>query len=209
MRCLGRLFLAFILILLLAAGWLYRQEIGRWVRGLTDPAAARARIGHPSPAAGASARQKVDSLLRFRPDSILLSADEMATLVAEGAGFLSASGLDSVSVELGNRSIRVRTLVHTDRLPQRLRDLSPIHPGAVEEVVAAGSLTPVRDGVAEWRLDHVLVRGLPIPSDLVARAIGKLTGRISDGRLEVALPPGITGFRVRPEGVVIYQERAR
>ena len=29
--------------------------------------------------------------------------------------------------------------------------------------------------------------------------------RVSDGRLEIGMPRGITGFRVRPEGVAIYR----
>lgn len=209
MRCLGRLIFAFLLILLLAAGWLYRQEVGRWVRGLLDPAAERARIGHPSASADSSARRKLELLLRSRPDSVLLTADEMATLVASGLRVLTFDGLDSTSVELGNRTIRVRTLVHTDRIPERVREVSPIHPDSIEEVIASGELTPVRSGVAEWKVSHVLIRGLPVPSNLVAKALGRLSGRTSDGRLIISLPPGITGFRVRPEGVAIYRSAAR
>src|SRR3990172_13392290 len=118
MRCLGRLVLAIVLLLLLAAGWLYREELTRWVRQRLNPAAEAHRVGHPSEPALTSATRKADSLLRFQPDSILLTPDELAAIVAAGARFLPAGTLDSISVEPGNRTIRVRTLVRTSRLPK-------------------------------------------------------------------------------------------
>lgn len=205
MRCLGRLVFGVVLLLLLAAGWLYRDELLRWGRDLRDPMAAARRTGHPSAEAERAAFRKVDALLRERPDSILLSADEMASLVARGAQILPDQPLDSISVELGDRSLRIRTMVNTARLPQRARDYLPLQPAPFEEVIASGTLTPVRDGLAELRLERVLVRGLPVPSDVVGRVLGKVTGRGSDGRLEIAMPRGVTGFRVRPDGVAIYR----
>jgi len=205
MRCLGRVVFAILLILLLAAGWLYRTELLRWGRGITDPLSAARRVGHPSAASFASATRKVDSLVRTNPDSILLTADEMASLVARGASFIPQAPLDSISIELGDRTIRMRTMVNSAKLPQRALDLLPIKPHGYEEVIAEGPLTPAREGVAEWQLERVMVRGLPIPSEMVARVIGRVTGRDSDGRLAIAMPRGITGFRVRPEGVAIYR----
>ena len=209
MRCLGRLILAIVLLLLLAAGWFYRDELMRRARQRLNPAAEARRVGHPSEPAMTSATRKADSLLRFQPDSVLLSPDEMAAIVAEGTRFLPAGTLDSISVELGDRTIRVRTLVRTARLPRRLLDLIPVTPDSLEEVIATGTLTPVRAGVAEFALTRVLVRGLPVPSALVSRMIGRLTGRADDGRLEILMPPSISGFRVRPSGVTIYRTEAR
>jgi hypothetical protein len=72
-------------------------------------------------------------------------------------------------------------------------------------VIAEGELTPVRPGVAEWRLDRVVVRGLPLPAELVGRILNRVTGQATDGRIQVQMPEGVTGFRVRPEGVAIYR----
>lgn len=209
MRCLGRLVLAIVLLLLLAAGWLYREELTRWTRQRLNPATEARRVGHPSAPALTSATRKADSLLRFRPDSILLSPDELAAIVAAGARFLPAGALDSISVEPGNRTIRVRTLVRTSRLPKRLLDLIPVTPDSLEEVIATGTLTPVRSGVAELALTRVLVRGLPVPSAIVSRMIGRITGRADDGRLEILMPQSISGFRVRSSGVTIYRTGSR
>jgi hypothetical protein len=208
MRCLGRIILLALVLLLVGAGWLYRDEIRRWGNDVVHPLDKARRTGHPSPAAEARALGKVDSLLKSQSDSILLSADEMASLIAVGASFLPRELLDSISVELGDRTIRVRTLVNSAKLPQRVLSMLPMAPEPFEEVIATGTLTPARAGVAEWKMDQVLVRGLPVPSDLTARLIAKATGRPSDGRLEVLMPRGVTGFRVRPAGVAIYRDGA-
>ena len=205
MRCLGRLILLLIILMLAVAGWLYRDELLRWGRGKVDPISLQRRVGHPSQQALASAIAKVDHLETTRPDSILLNADEMASLVAAGATFFGDVALDSVSVELGDRTVRVRGTIDGSRIPERLRSVLPSTLDGPQEVIASGPIVPARPGIAEWQLSSVLVRGIPVPSSLVARAVGNATGTGSDGRLEVALPRKIQGFRVRPEGVAVYR----
>jgi hypothetical protein len=205
MRCLGRLVVAILLILLLAAGWLYRTEIVRYARGVVDPMSVARRTGAPSPAALASAERKVIQLVSERADSVLLTASELASLVVQGSELLGVRGVDSVSVELGERRIRVRAMVETAHLPARIRSAIPGSLASHEEVIAEGPITPARPGTAEWELDRVIVRGLPLPADLVARVLARVSGRQEDGRLLVSMPPQIEGFRVRPEGVAIYR----
>lgn len=205
MRCLGRLLVAVILILLLAAGWLYRTELTRYVRGVVDPMSVVRRTGAPSPEALASAERKVLTLVSERPDSVLLTASELASLVVQGSELLGIRGVDSVTVELGDRRIRVRAMINTALLPERIRSAVPGSLAGHEEVIAEGPITPVRPGTAEWALDRVIVRGLPLPAEVVARILGRVTGRQGDGRLLVGMPEAIEGFRVRPEGVAIYR----
>lgn len=206
MRCLGRLILLAVILALAAVAWLYRDELVRFGQGVVDPISVQRRTGHPSELALASAIAKVDHLETARPDSILLNADEMASLVSAGASFLGDAALDSVSVELGDRTVRVRGMVDASRLPERWRSVLPGALSGMQEVVASGPISPARPGVAEWQLDHVMVRGIPVPGSLVARAVGNATGSANDGRLEVKLPRSIQGFRVRPEGVAVYRE---
>lgn len=209
MRCLGRVVLLILMVLLLAAGWLYRTEITRYVRGVIDPMSVVRRTGTPSPEALASAERKVIQLVAERADSVLLTASELASLVVQGSELLGVRGVDSVSVELGDRSIRVRAMIDTDQLPDRIRAALPGVLGGREEVIAEGEIVPARPGTAEWRLERVIVRGLPLPADMVARILGRVTGRESDGRLLIGMPPEIAGFRVRPEGVAIYRSATR
>jgi len=144
------------------------------------------------------------TLTSEQPDSVLLAADELASLVVRGTELLGVQGVDSVSVELGDRSIRVRAMVDQSRLPDRIRRVIPGDAAGWEEVIAEGELNPSRAGMAEWKLERVIVRGLPLPADLVGRVVNRLTGTDNDGRLVVKMPPQVTGFRVRPEGVAIY-----
>ncbi len=209
MRCLGRLVMLVLLVILLGAAWLYRDDVSRWVRGWMHPGAAELSTGRPSAASYRSAVRAIDSLQRYRPDSVVLSADQFAALVAHGTNLLPDSAADSVTVELGNRSIRVRTMVAVARLPDNIRRFIPGHPRPYEEVVANATVTPVRDGVAELDLDNVRIDGIPAPSSAVTRILGEMTGRESDGRIVVALPAGMSGFRVRPEGVAVYRSGRR
>ncbi len=204
MRCLGRLVLLVVVLLLLAAGWLYRTELTRYVRGVVDPMSVARRTGAPSPEALASAERKLVTLAASRPDSILLGADELASLLARGTELLGLGGVDSVTVELGDRRVRVRAMVNTATLPARVRDLIP-GSNPWEEVIAEGPLSPIRTGVAEWSLERVIVRGLPLPADVVTRVLARVTGQESDGRIVVTMPREVRGFRVRPEGVAIYR----
>lgn len=197
--------MAIILIVLLAAGWLYRTEISRYARNVIDPMSVARRTGTPSPEALARAEAKVTALASAESDSVVLAADELASMVVQGSELLGVRGVDSVSVELGDRSIRTRVMIETAELPPRLVALIPGDPEPWEEVIAEGALVPARPGVAEWRLERVIVRGLPLPADLVARILNRVTGEETDGRLRVAMPPQVTGFRVRPEGVAVYR----
>src|SRR5690606_21452141 len=195
-------------LLLLAAGYLYRTEITRYVRGIVDPMSVARRNGTPSPASLASAERKIIALTSERPDSILLTADELASLMVHGTELRGVRGVDSVSVELGDRQVRVRAMIETAHLPDRIKTAIPGEPSPWEELIAEGELAPSRPGIAEWRLDRVVVRGLPLPAELVGRILNRVTGQAMDGRLQVQMPRDVSGFRVRPEGVAIYRNPA-
>jgi hypothetical protein len=206
MRCLGRLVLLVVLLLAGGVAWLYRDDLHRWVDAQLHPAAALARIGHPSPGALRSATAKLDSLQRTHRDSVVLTPAEMASLVAQGTAFLPGVAFDSITVELGDRSARIRTLVDSAAIPATIRSLMPGGPRRFEEVILRGSLTPVHAGLGELEVQHVTIRGVPLPSELVARLATQVSGRGTDGRIDVVLPETVGGFRVRPDGVAIYRQ---
>lgn len=206
MRCLGRLILLALLLAAVAVAWLYRDDLRRWVDQRMHPATAVTRVGRPSPGALRSAMVKLDSLQRTRQDSVVLTASELAALLAQGTTLLPGITFDSISVELGDRTTRIRTLVDSTSIPARWRALIPGRPERFEEVVIRGTLTPVRAGLAELEVQHLSVHGIPLPSDVIARLAATASGRGSDGRLEVALPAAVGGFRVRADGVAIYRQ---
>ena len=208
MRCLGRLILLVLLLGVAGVAWLYRDDLRRWAEQELHPTTAAARVGHPSPAALRSALAKLDSLQRTRQDSVVMTSSEMASLLVQGATLVPGVVLDSTTVELGDRSTRIRTLVDSANIPATWRALIPGRRERFEEIVIRGVLTPVHAGLAELELQHVSVHGVPLPSSVIGRLLTNATGRGSDGRVEVVLPQTVGGFRVRADGVVIYRQGA-
>ena len=100
----------FVLAALVSGAWLFRHEILRLVRPqvtrVTESLAGDAG-GRPGPAALARARDKVDSLLGWNADSVVLNANEMASLVVAGLPEAVRSHLDSISLELGEGKVTV------------------------------------------------------------------------------------------------------
>src|SRR5882724_11391354 len=97
-----RLIAAFLLLLLLVGGWAYRRELrGMWRFWRSAKTTEAPVTGYASPRALAAASDLVDSLNGWRADSIVLSAEELASLLQAGLGGMAAQYLDSVSVTLG------------------------------------------------------------------------------------------------------------
>ncbi|MGH7635119.1 MAG: hypothetical protein ACRENC_15395, partial [Gemmatimonadaceae bacterium] len=193
-----------ILLVAAAAAWWFRDDIHRWIDRTLHPAAAAARIGHPTPSALSRATAAVQSLSRAGRDSVVLGPDEVAALLVRGTNFLPGVVGDSLTVELEERAIRIRTVVDSARIPAVLRDVIPGR-HAYEAITVEGSLTPVRPGVGEFQIRHATVRGVPLPANVVSSVVSRITGHGGDGRMPVSLPPSVGGFRIRSDGMTVYR----
>lgn len=200
-----RLILAFLVLLLLVGGWAYRRELkGMW-RFWRSPKTAEAPVtGYASARGLAAATDLVDSLNGWRADSIVLSAEELASLLQAGLGGEAARYLDSVSVTLGTDVATVKASLATEAIPRQA--LGPFWHlvRAREEVSVGGRLMVLGPATGELRVESVKLRGIPFPTALIGRFMSASLGANEDGSVRFKLPHGIRDLRVRPSGVVLY-----
>ena len=193
---------------LLAAGlylaWIYRDDLRRRIHAWTaDSAPPSVAEGRADPSLVPGVRQRLGELGGSRRDTVLLTAAELASLIAEDVGARFPRALDSVEVRLDPDVVEVRALVDTRKVRP------PLGPAAAvlrdwERVEAGGRLTFRRAGIAEWQIGWARVRGLPIPASLVEGLLRQLSGTAAQGAAEIPLPPSVGGLRVARTGLVLY-----
>jgi hypothetical protein len=193
-----------------AGVWLYRDRMleqgERLLRGETTAPVAP---GRPGTKALAAAKSRADSVTRGRADSVILNANETASLIGAGLAPVVRSQLDSLEVTLQDGRVQLAARLATGRLPRdvvgplgiALRDREPIRAG--------GILAVVKDGVAEWTIDRLDVRGIPLPADAVPALLERLFAEPGRRSVELTLPSGVRALRVSPAGLVLYGTERR
>ncbi len=198
-----------VLLVVLAAGWFYRDDIVRFSRAQLGMPALPSRVGLPEAGGAERGRSRMDSLVRARVDSVVLTPVEMASLIDAELRRLASGAPDSISVELGDRELTIRGQISTEPIPAAIRDILGGALGAREEVELTGTLGLQRAGVGEFEVRRVRVRGFPIPRDLVDRLVGRYVPRAAGPVVSFDVPAAVTGIRVTPRGVILYGGRSR
>lgn len=200
-----RLALGFLILLLLVGGWAYRHELrGMWRFWRSGKTAEAPVTGYASARGLAAATDLVDSLNGWRADSIVLSAEELASLLQAGLGGAAARYLDSVSVTLGTDEATVNASLATEAIPPQA--LGPFRHlvRSRERVSVGGRLVVLGPATGELRVDRVKLRGIPFPTAFIGRFMSASLDADPDGSVRFMLPHGIRDLRVRPSGVVLY-----
>lgn len=195
-----------LVVLLFVGAWLYRDRILTAVRSAGSPEPP-ALTGHPGPESLRSARATVAELERAGTDSVVLDADEAASLVAAGLDPMVGARLDSLTVRLGTGRIAVSGLVETGRLPADLVGPLSIALRDRERITAGGPLTMAEPGQAAWTIDEFQLRNLPFPRDVVPRIVERALGEEAGGVLTVRMPAAVRALRVEPQGVILFRDR--
>ena len=184
--------------------WSYRREIRRQVHQWTaDATPAGASSGTADPARAGEVRRRIESLGRAGADSVLLRPADLATLAAGLAAGVAPGALDSLEIRLDHDDVEVRAVVDTRQVPVSLGPLA----GMVKDreyLEAGGRIVFRRSGSAEWQLDRVRVRGLPIPRELFGRVLARFSAGAGDGVIGFVIPRWVSGIRVTPTGVTLY-----
>jgi len=203
-----------ILALLLLAAWWYRDPImrtaSRWLgpKQTALPPVADTAVGAPTPKALTTGETKLQSLARAGgPDSVVLSPNEMASLIGSGIDWSVRKAFDSLRVELLEGSLAVHARLDTRAVPQDA--LGPIA-GMLEPrepLRLAGPLAIERPGVARWSLEEISIRGFPFPPPVVKQVSRRMAGADSSGAVAVKVAPAIGDIAIHPTGVILYRKR--
>lgn len=194
--------------------WWYREPIletaARWLApGSTAlPPVADTAVGAPTPAAVSSGREKLEELARpGGPDSVVLTPNEMASLIGSGIDWTVRKAFDSLRVELLDGRFAVHARLDTRAVPRDA--LGPLS-GVLEPrepLRIAGPLAIARPGTARWVIDEVSVRGFPFPPPAVREAARRMAGADGTGAVAVQVSPAIADVAIHPTGVVLYRRK--
>lgn len=210
-----RLFVFALLLVGVAAAYWYRQPIGRAfdrIVGRRDTALPKVSpdsgIGAPTPAALASAQRKLATLAARRgPDSVVLTPNEMASLVGNGIDWSVRKTFDSLRIELQEGSIAVNARLDTKLIPQDA--LGPLRGLLAERepIRIAGPLRIARRGVARWTVQSIALRGFPFPAPAVKALARQTAGADTTGSVLLQVDPAVADLAIHPAGVVLYRKR--
>ena len=201
-------------ILALALVWWFRAPImstfARWFGGSQAlPPVADTAVGAPTPSATASGQQKVTTLRRSSgPDSIVLTPNEMASLIGAGIDYRVRKTYDSLRVELQEDKLILHARLDTRALPPGT--LGPFAGmfGDHEPLRMAGTVTIARPGTALYDIKEISLRGISVPGPFIDQITKQMAGASPDGGVPVKVDPSVTDVKVHTTGVVLYKRKA-
>lgn len=203
-----------LLVLGLAVAWWFREPIlragSRWFgpKRTALPPVADTAVGAPTPGAVASSGSKLADLSRSGgPDSVVLSANEMASLIGGGLDWTVRKTFDSLRVELLDGTFAVHARLDTRAVPRDALGPFAMMLGEREPLRLAGPLVVVSPGRGRWSLQELSLRGFPFPGPMVKQIAQRMAGADSTGGLAVPLPSDVAAIAIRPTGVVLYKRK--
>jgi hypothetical protein len=179
-----------------------------WIMiGLVLSAAVPARstlaqsVGHASRAALTSALAKQNAMREEKgPDSVTLSADEMASLVESNLDRGARKALASIRIRLDPGRLALQALLVTSELGTEYLGplaylLSPLEP-----LFVSGPARATKAGLITWQPDTLVIRSFDFPQGAIPRLVNRLTGT-ADGSIPIAVPPTVRRIRIMSTGV--------
>ena len=205
-----RLGCAAILICALALVWWFRapilQTFAHWFgRSTALPSIADTAVGAPTPQATASGKEKVSRLeTSAGPDSVILTPNEVASLIGSGIDWSVRKLYDSLRVELQEGRLVLHARLDTRALPPGT--LGPFAGmfGEHEPLRMSGTLAVERPGLARYTIKEISLRGIEIPGPMVHSIASQMAGA-ANGAIPLKLDPSISDVAVHPTGVVLYR----
>src|SRR3989441_2127489 len=163
------------------------------------PPVADTGVGAPTPKALSSQQTKVERLKQVTgPDSVVLSANEVASLIGSSMDWSVRKSFDSLRVELSEGSLAVHCRLDTRVIPPDALGpiagfLSPREPLRI-----AGPLRIERPGLARFTVEELSLRGIPFPPPIVKRSEEHTSELQSTGAVPLRVSPGFADVRIHP-----------
>jgi hypothetical protein len=204
---------AVLVIGVLAGLWWFREPImhtfATWFgRSTALPPVADTAVGAPTPKATASGQAKVGNLRASAgPDSVLLTPNEVASLIGAGIDWNVRKMYDSLRVELQEGKLILHARLDTRALPPGT--LGPFAGmfGEHEPLRMAGTLSIERPGTALYDITEISLRGIEIPSPMVHAIAKQMAGASASGAVPLKVDPSVSDVKVHTTGVVLYKRR--
>ncbi|HYT99861.1 MAG TPA: hypothetical protein VEK85_05765 [Gemmatimonadales bacterium] len=205
--------LATVLVAALAAWW-FREPIlhtgARWFgpRSTRLPPVADTAVGAPTPKALSSSQTKMDRLKRpSAPDSVVLSANEVAAMIGSGIDWSVRKSFDSLRVELLEGTVAVYCRLDTRVIPRDA--LGPVAGflNPTEPLRIAGPLSIERPGIGRFKVQELTLRGIAFPGPVVTQLAQRIAGADSTGAVPLRVSPSFTDVAIHPTGIVLYRTK--
>src|SRR6266576_2090553 len=214
LKGLFRLGCAVAILAVIALIYWFREPImqtgARWFGGSKAlPPVADTAVGAPTPTATATGQSKLRSLgAAGGPDSVILTPNEMASLIGAGIDWNVRKMYDSMRVELQEGKLVVHARLDTRSLPPgTLGPFSGMF-GEREPLRMAGTVSIGRPGTALYDITEISLRGIEIPGPFVKQITKQMAGASTSGAVPVKVDPAVTDVKVHLTGVVLYKRRS-
>lgn len=211
-------------ILALAAGAAVRYQeqlrgvyrsFGKRTERVADSGADEARpalrgelregVGVPSAAALRRAAEKEAAIGHPRgPGYVVLSADELASLIDDRLATGVGRRWDSLRVRLQHDRLVLEGLMMLDRLVGELPGPLSEWLGGREPVRIGGPVEVRSPGALSWKVDEFVIREFPFPGGVIPRLVRRLGGDTT-GAFPIAVPATVGEVHVSPEGATFYR----
>jgi len=205
---------AVVIIGVLALAWWFREPIihtfASWFgRSTALPPVADTAVGAPTPKATASGQAKVGNLRTSTgPDSVVLTPNEIASLIGAGIDWNVRKMYDSLRVELQEGKLILHARLDTRALPPGT--LGPFAGmfGEREPLRMAGTMSIEQPGRALYDITEISLRGIEIPGPFVKQITKQMAGASANGAVPLKVDPAVSDVKVHTTGVVLYKRRS-
>jgi hypothetical protein len=193
----------------LVGAWYFREDIADLYVSIVErdptPGPTEPTTGRPSSSALQSALDKERDIARSGgPDSVILVADEMASLINDRLSNVSKQALDSISVTLEPGRFTLEAELETERFGGDL--LGPLR-GMIdprEPIRISGPADVRAPGVIAWDIDEFRVASFPFPGPAIPVLVDRLTGG-DGGVMLFAMPAVVDDLEILSDGVTFYR----